>query len=98
MELLRELLRMGADTDVRENDGWTALHFAAASGAERIVQLLVQAKADCSVRTLNGALTAREMAQQLQLPHIVDAIPLPKTKTKNTTAPAAPTSSSMAEF
>jgi ankyrin repeat protein len=48
------LLAHGARTEVMDTEGRTVLHHAAATGSDRVVELLLQAKADVSVRNLAG--------------------------------------------
>lgn len=52
---------INADLSVKNNDGGTALHTAAFFGRIEIVQLLIDAKADKTIRNNYGA-TARETA------------------------------------
>jgi ankyrin repeat protein len=57
-ELVAALLDHGAATDARGLNDWTALHVAAARGDEPIVQMLLAAGADPSVRTRIDDLTS----------------------------------------
>lgn len=52
--LLELLLSLGFDPDVRDKDGWTPLHFAAAYGVTASASLLLAAGADPEPRTLAG--------------------------------------------
>lgn len=53
------------DLDLRDDQGATALHHAAAGGFANIVELLIEAGADASIRD-HKSLTARDRAAQLQ--------------------------------
>lgn len=50
------LLSHGIDYDLRDRNGWTALHFAAASGATDCAKMLVAAGADLHVVNARGQL------------------------------------------
>jgi ankyrin repeat protein len=66
-----KLLRQGADVNVSDNDGGTALIFAASCGDEEIVRLLLEKGADVSARyTLTGD-TALAIAQRNKHEHVV---------------------------
>lgn len=43
-----QLIRYGADLEVKDEDGWTALHFAAAIDSYKAVELLLKAGADAN--------------------------------------------------
>lgn len=45
------MLENGANTESRDNSGWTPLHFAIARGDANIVSLLIQKGADLESRT-----------------------------------------------
>jgi ankyrin repeat protein len=61
-DFVRLLLeRPGADLGVRQEDGATALHIAAASGDVEIVRLLVEHGADPAAEDRNGS-TAADIA------------------------------------
>jgi hypothetical protein len=49
-DVVRRLLSANADLSVRDEDGWSALHFAACRGWINIVEMLLDAKADPSVQ------------------------------------------------
>ncbi|KNC53475.1 uncharacterized protein AMSG_01189 [Thecamonas trahens ATCC 50062] len=53
-ELVALLLGAGADPDVSNPDGWTALHWAARAGRAPVVQALLDAGANASAATLQG--------------------------------------------
>lgn len=50
--LLKLLLELGFDPNVRDRDGWAPLHFAAAYGANESAAVLLAAGADPEPRTL----------------------------------------------
>lgn len=52
--LVRRLLRSGESVALRDSDGWTALHIAAAATSRRVVALLVDAGAAIDARTRDG--------------------------------------------
>ncbi len=75
--IVRMLLDVGADIDVRGDGGCTALHLAAGRGREDVVRLLLEAGANVNARTDYPMATARFLAasanhesiQQLLLEH-----------------------------
>jgi ankyrin repeat protein len=60
-DVVRELLRRGADPTPRYGPGYTPLHVACANGSEEIVRMLLQAGADKNARTDEGK-TPRDLA------------------------------------
>ena len=54
VEGVRELIKKGAGTEVRNEDSWTPLHFASWNGHFDIVQLLVDSNANIEVRAEGG--------------------------------------------
>jgi ankyrin repeat domain-containing protein 50 len=48
------LLEKGTDVEAKTDDGWTALHRAAAQGREAVVQLLLEKRADVEAKTDDG--------------------------------------------
>jgi ankyrin repeat protein len=52
--VVRLLLSRGADTNIEDNDGWTALCYAAMGGHETIVRLLVDHGADINIGDNHG--------------------------------------------
>jgi ankyrin repeat protein len=63
-EVVRALLKAGADVNAAEGDGTTALHWAARSGDADLVQMLVSAGANVRATTRLGAYTPLMMAAQ----------------------------------
>jgi predicted RNA-binding protein YlqC (UPF0109 family) len=63
-DIVRKLLRANADLSVRDEDGWSALHFAAYHGGTNIVEMLLDAKADVSVQN-NVGWTALHLAVEM---------------------------------
>lgn len=53
-------------TQLQENDGWTALHFAASTGNEALIKLLLQAGAHAGIRSgvAGDGLTAKQLATE----------------------------------
>lgn len=61
----------------QENDGWTALHFAASTGNENLVKMLLQAGASAGIRTGVAAdgLTAKQLAAEEGFVEVAAMIP-----------------------
>jgi hypothetical protein len=59
-EMVKALIKGGADLSVKNNDGSTALHTAAFFGKVEMVQMLLDANADKSIKNNYGA-TPREI-------------------------------------
>ena len=51
---VQQLLREGADSNVQDDNGWSALHFAAQANSESVAQALVSAGAQVDVRDSYG--------------------------------------------
>jgi ankyrin repeat protein len=62
-EIARELIRHGADLNLQNGNGGTALMFATLFGRNNLVKLLVEAGADQTIADVRG-LTARGLALQ----------------------------------
>lgn len=62
---------------LQENDGWTALHFAASTGNEALVKLLLQAGASAGIRTgvAGDGLTAKQLAAEEGFAEVAALIP-----------------------
>ena len=63
-DVVRTLLKSGADVNAAEGDGMTALHWAARSGDAELIQILVSAGANVRATTRLGAYTPLMMAAQ----------------------------------
>ena len=61
-EIVKALVKAGADVNAKESAGWTALHYAGLCGSKDIVQALVIAGADVNA-TNNDGLTALQLAE-----------------------------------
>lgn len=70
-EVLKETLDMGSDPDIRDSNGWTALHYACQFGDLKSVQILVENKAtvDCFS---NNKRTPLHLASYKNYPNIVN--------------------------
>lgn len=55
IEVVRALLRAGANVNTRERDDWTPLHYAALRGHTEIVKTLIAADAGVGVKEKDGA-------------------------------------------
>ncbi|OCB12738.1 hypothetical protein A5717_15965 [Mycolicibacterium porcinum] len=54
LDVLRELIRQGADVNAKEDAGWTPLHFAANQGNLQIAEELIRAGADVNAINNEG--------------------------------------------
>lgn len=59
-EMVKALIKGGADLSIKNNDGSTPLHTAAFFGKVKMVQMLIDANADKTIKNNYGA-TAREL-------------------------------------
>jgi ankyrin repeat protein len=67
------LIDAGADVNLQDENGWTALHIAASVNNQEIVEILVDAGANLDMETLDGY-TALDLALQNdnnQMAHIL---------------------------
>jgi ankyrin repeat protein len=64
VESVRNLLRAGADVNVSQNDGMTALHWAALNGSVEMAEMLVYAGAHLETGTRIGSYTPLHLASQ----------------------------------
>lgn len=62
-EAVESLLNAGVDVDAKDNDGWTALMWAAGLGRERIVRLLLNAGADVNAKNKYGSTALMSAAE-----------------------------------
>ena len=62
-DCVEALLEWGADKDAVDNDGWTALHWAAVEAKLECVRLLVRVRADRAKKNKDGK-TAHDLARQ----------------------------------
>ena len=60
--MVTHLIQANADLNAVGSNGWTALHWAARSGYEAVVEQLLQAKADPTIVAKNSR-TAAKLAQ-----------------------------------
>jgi hypothetical protein len=65
LESMKWLLARSATTNFADNDGWTALHYAVASGRSIALRTLLSAGADRYLQSKIGE-TPRDLAQRLQ--------------------------------
>ena len=59
LEKARFALRQGVNPNIRNEEGWMPLHYAAENGYDEIISLLLEAGAD--VNALNSASNKREI-------------------------------------
>lgn len=74
--MTRALLAHGADPDLRQQGGYTALHAAAAAGQAELVQVLLDHGADRAARTDAGQ-TAADLAREKGHADLADALAPP---------------------
>lgn len=67
------LLQGGADPDLQNAEGWTALHYCADIGDAEMAQLLMDRRADHTLRNQDGK-TAAELAVDVGHDHVADVI------------------------
>ena len=60
LEVARYLLENGAKPSAQDEDGWTALHFAATKGHFDLVDLLLRSRADHAIKVPTKKKTERE--------------------------------------
>lgn len=63
LEVARYLIENGAKTCAQDEDGWTALHFAATKGHVELVELLVCSRADHAIKDNDGFTPLHEAAR-----------------------------------
>ena len=53
-EVLKKMLELGSDPNIKDSNGWTALHYAAQNGDLESVKILIDKKADINSFSNNG--------------------------------------------
>ena len=83
--VLQKMLLLGSDPNIKDSNGWTALHYAAQIGDLESVKILIEKKADINAFSNNGR-TPLHMAAKMNrkdvVNYLVDKI-LEKYKTNN---------------
>ena len=74
-KIVKFLLKMGADTNIKNHSGDTPLHIAARNEMEYIVMLLLHYNADVDMRN-NRNETAMDLTKNHSYPHVKDLIKL----------------------
>lgn len=62
LSVFRYLLKLGEDCNVTDDDGWTPLHWACRQARPRVVEFLLDHKANLSVKDTRDGWTARDVA------------------------------------
>ncbi len=90
-EVVRSLLKQGADVNAAQGDGMTALHWAARHGDVELARMLVYAGANLKATTRLGGLTPLLMASQIGDSAVIEVLLKAgadaKTATANGTTP-----------
>jgi ankyrin repeat protein len=68
--VLKKMIDMGADLNIRDSNGWTALHYSAQYGDFEAVTILIQSKAEIDAYS-NNHRTALHLAANKNFPKIV---------------------------
>ena len=71
--IVTELLQAKAQPNASNNDGRTALHWAAVNGSQAVVDMLLQAKADPTAVDKEGN-TAAKWAEQYVYPELAQRL------------------------
>jgi len=74
VEVVDFLIKSGADLSIKNSDGWTALHSAAAKGHLECVKLLAQTDPTTINELTNKGSTALYLAAQIGLVEVVDLL------------------------
>ena len=86
---VRALVATGADVNVAQGDGMTALHWAANRGDSSLAVVLLRAKAHLSATTRNGGYTPLHVASQSGATGVVRALLAAKADARATTTDGA---------
>ena len=74
LQMVRTLLRQGADVNAAQGDGMTALHWAAEAGDADMVDVLIYAGANPSAITRIGDYTPLHLASRAAQPAVVEGL------------------------
>ena len=69
-QVLQKMLLLGSDPNIKDSNGWTALHYAAQNGDFESVQILIDKKADINAFSNNGR-TPLHLAAKMNRKNIV---------------------------
>jgi ankyrin repeat protein len=70
-EVLKKMLLLGSDPNIKDSNGWTALHYACQLGELECVKILINNKADINAFS-NNQRTPLHLAAKMNWPDIVD--------------------------
>jgi len=70
IEMMKELIKSGADVNLVDYEEKSALHYAAANGLGDVIKLLVDNKADVALKDSDGV-TAEDVAEKVKEEEIV---------------------------
>ena len=76
-EVLKKMLLLGSDPNLKDSNGWTALHYAAQIGDLESVKILIDKKADINAFSNNGRTAlhfAAKMNREKVVNYLVDTI------------------------
>ena len=71
LDVVRELLKAGANVNAVDEDDWTALHLASNNGHLDVVRELLRAGADPTLKNKEGKM-ARDYAENDEMRHLLE--------------------------
>ena len=64
LEVVRALIKAGADVNAKDNDGWTPLHYSAWNGHLEVARALIEAGADVNAKENGGSTPLHAAAEK----------------------------------